>query len=157
MSGTLDIVQQCERMAEVWPQFKLLARDGQAGEWVGEVRPLMQQFTISIVYRVPLAVELLDRRRMQPQVRVLAPQLRPRRGDREGQLPHVYYVGDEPLDVVLCLFDPDTDEWSPSMSLAETTVPWTIDWLVSYEGWRATGRWTGTGRHVAASSQRISP
>jgi hypothetical protein len=105
---------------------------------------------VRIAYRAPFAIELLEPRRIQPRVRVVDPPLRPRRNDPEGQLPHVYYLGDGPLDVVLCMFDPQTNEWSPEMPLAETTVPWTIDWLASYEGWRATGEWTGGGRHLEA-------
>ena len=108
----------------------------------------MQTFTIEISYRAPSVIELLDSRRLQPRVRILSPRLRPRRGDPEGQLPHVYYVGDDPLDVVLCMFDPDSDEWSPLMTIAETTVPWAIDWITSYEGWRATGKWTSGGKHL---------
>ncbi len=135
-------------MATTWPRFRVVERRGRGAIWIGEVRPLMQSYTISIGYIAPTTVELLDLRRMQPRVAVLTPELRPRRGDPEGQLPHVYYIGDGPLDVVLCLFDPNSDEWSPAMSLAETTVPWTIDWLAAYEGWRATGSWTATGKHL---------
>jgi hypothetical protein len=54
---------------------------------------------------------------------------------------------------VLCLFDPSACEWTPCDLLAETTVPWTIDWLACYEGWRATGEWTGGGRHLPPDSQ----
>ncbi|ADJ23865.1 hypothetical protein Hden_2064 [Hyphomicrobium denitrificans ATCC 51888] len=32
--------------------------------------------------------------------------------------------------------------------LSETTVKWTIDWLACYDGWRATGKWAGSGRHL---------
>jgi hypothetical protein len=80
---------------------------------------------------------------------VLSPPLRRRIGDPEGELPHVYYLDDG--DVILCMLDPGSNEWSPLDRLAETTVPWIIDWLASYEGWRATGRWTGSGRHVEQS------
>ena len=91
-------------------------------------------------------VERYSVRVVQPQVEILRPALRPRRGDAEGMLPHVYYGPDG--EVTLCMLDPDSNEWSPSDLLAETTVPWITDWLVAYEGWRATGEWTGTGRHV---------
>jgi hypothetical protein len=91
-------------------------------------------------------VERYSVRVVQPQVEILSPALRPRRGDAEGMLPHVYYGPDG--EVTLCMLDPDSTEWSPSDLLAETTVPWISDWLVAYEGWRATGEWTGTGRHV---------
>ena len=148
MKGLLGIAEQIASMAETWPAFKLVGRQGATARWLGKVRPLLQTFTIRLDYRAPLAVENLDMRQMQPQVRVIDPPLRPRRNDPEGQLPHVYYVGGDPLDVILCMFDPEAREWSPTMSLAGTTVPWAIDWLVSYEGWRATGKWTGSGRHV---------
>jgi hypothetical protein len=148
MIGYMDIDRQIDVMARTWPNFSLAERRGRGAIWVGQVRPLMQPYTISVGYIAPTVVELLDRRRMQPRVAILAPELRPRRGDPEGQLPHVYYTGEGPLDCVLCLFDPDSNEWSPSMALAETTVPWAIDWLAAYEGWRATGKWTATGKHV---------
>ena len=32
-------------------------------------------------------------------------------------------------------------------TVARIIVPWTIDWLACYEGWLATGEWTGGGRH----------
>ena len=63
----------------------------------------------------------------------------------EGQLPHVYPPLDDPT---LCLFDPRTEEWSPSVPIAETIVPWSLDWLACYEHWLMTGIWTGGGRHA---------
>lgn len=148
MTGILTIDQQIASMAATWPDFAATWREGTSAVWRGKLKPLLQTFTVEIAYRAPAVIELLNNRRLQPQVRILSPRLRPRRGDPEGQLPHVYYVGDGALDVVLCMFDPDSDEWSPMMTVAETTVPWTIDWLTSYEGWRATGEWTGGGKHV---------
>jgi len=150
MTGLMSIDQQIASMAVAWPCLRLAGRDGSIATWQGKLRPLFRTFTVRITYRAPFAIELLEPRRIQPRVRVVDPPLRPRRNDPEGQLPHVYYVGDGPLDVVLCMFDPQTNEWSPEMPLAETTVPWTIDWLASYEGWRATGEWTGGGRHREA-------
>ena len=138
-------------MTAAWPMLKLTHQEGQVAVWQGGLRPILQTFEICIAYRAPSVIEVLDARRLQPRVRVLRPPLRPRPGDPEGQLPHVFYLGTGALDVVLCMFDPDADEWSPAMMVAETTVPWTIDWLVSYEGWRATGEWTGGGRHLEHS------
>lgn len=148
MSVPLSIDRQIRSMEETWPTLRLIHRDGPLAVWQGLLRPLFRLFEVRVTYRAPCVPETLDPRRDQPRVRVLDPPLRPRRGDPQGQLPHVYYVGDGPLDVVLCMFDPETNEWSPGMPLAETTVPWTVDWLASYEGWRATGKWTGGGRHV---------
>ena len=155
MTGYLTIEAQIAAMARIWPAFRLKHQSGQSAVWVGELRPLMQTFTIAMAYSAPTVVEVLDRRRMQPRVCVLHPYLRPRRQDPEGQLPHVYYTGSGPLDVVMCLFDPDSEEWSPAMALAETTVPWAIDWLAAYEGWRATGKWTATGKHLLDPMEAI--
>lgn len=142
----LGIDAQIEAMMAIWPELSLVARDAQAAAWNGTVRPLLQTYRIGIVYRAPMVVENLDPRRLQPRVSILSPALRPRPGDSEGRLPHVYYgpAG----EVTLCLLDPEAGDWSPTDLVAETTVPWTIEWLAAYEGWRATGRWTASGRHV---------
>lgn len=147
MSLTID--QQIEAMTAIWPSFKLVRRVGRTALWRGTVRPLLQTYVVDILYRAPLALEHVPIRWLQPQVEVMRPALRPRRGDPEGMLPHVYY-DDANGSVYLCLLDPDAREWSASDLLAETTVPWTIDWLAAYEGWRATGTWTAPGRHVEA-------
>jgi len=143
---SLSIDTQIEAMARLWPAFKLVRREGAAALWQGAVRPLLQTYRVGVFYRAPLMVERYSVRIVQPRVEILAPALRPRRGDAEGMLPHVYYGPDG--EVTLCMLDPDSSEWSPADLLAETTVPWITDWLAAYEGWRATGEWTGTGRHV---------
>lgn len=143
-----DIRQQIDRMRDVWPRLTLVAHDSDSAIWEGPITPLLQTYQVSIFYRSPLLIENLDARRLQPRVSVVSPRLRPRPGDREGMLPHVYYSPDG--KVTLCLLDPDAADWSPADLLAETTVPWTIEWLAAYEGWRATGQWTASGRHVEA-------
>jgi hypothetical protein len=144
----MTIDAQIEDMASLWPSFKLVGRDGPIAAWQGPVRPLLQTFIVEITYRAPLVIEQLNVRILQPRVRVLSPRLKPRPGDPEGSLPHVYYSRDG--DVTLCMLDPDSDDWSPFDSLAHTTVPWIIEWLAAYEGWRATGQWTTSGCHVEA-------
>lgn len=144
----MNIDAQIADMISVWPELKLVGREGTSVVWRGPLRPLLQTFHVEITYRAPLVIERLDVRILQPRVRVLSPPLRCRPGDREGSLPHVYYSPDG--DVTLCMLDPDADDWSPFDSLAQTTVPWIIEWLAAYEGWRATGQWTASGRHVEA-------
>jgi hypothetical protein len=146
---TLSIDRQIEAMAKIWPTFMLVHRKGEFAVWRGPLRPLLQTYLVEIQYRAPLIVENVSVKVVQPHVHILTPALRPRTGDPEGMLPHVYYGADG--DVSLCILDPDAGEWGPSDLLAETTVPWTIDWLAAYEGWRATGVWTASGRHVEPS------
>ncbi len=142
-----SIEQQIEAMAAIWPAFKMMGQEGRRALWRGPVRPLLQTYQVGIVYEAPVAPMNIPIRRLQPVVKILHPELRPRPGDPEGRLPHVYYSG-AANDVSLCLLDPDGGDWSASDLLAETTVPWTIDWLAAYEGWRATGTWTAPGRHM---------
>lgn len=144
-----NIDAQIADMKRLWPQFSLVARSDSTAVWRGGLKPLLQTFAIEIGYRAPLMVERLDAGVLQPQVSILSPRLRPRSGDPEGQLPHVYYRQDG--SVMLCMLDPEAGDWSPADSLAETTVPWIIEWLAAYEGWRATGKWTASGRHVEAA------
>ena len=146
MIGYPTIEQQIARMAEFWPAMRVTARAGRRAEWLGRLKPIHQSYEIKVAYEAPLVPERLDVLRQQPRVRIMSPRLKPRSASQEGALPHVYWDDDDYPS--LCLFDPDAREWDPSCFMAETTVPWSLDWLVCYEGWRATGQWTGGGRHV---------
>lgn len=137
MDGSpLPITAQRTRITMLWPNFRFghQGKPGQGGRWVGEVRPQFTRFLIELKYT------LFD----MPEVRVLRPALVRLPDNDEGALPHVYPPADDP---VLCLFDPNANEWDAGMYLAETTIPWSFDWLACYELWLMTGRWTGGGRH----------
>lgn len=141
-----SIDDQIKAMRAIWPAFELVTRDGDIGRWRGPLKPLLQPYIVEILYRAPQLIERLDPKLHQPRVSVVSPALRPRPGDAEGRLPHVYYGSNN--SVSLCLLDPEAGDWSPADLIAETTVGWTIEWLAAYEGWRATGKWTASGRHV---------
>lgn len=144
--GMPGIDSQIAAMRERWPRFEVVRRDARSALWRGELRPLMQTYQVEVFYRAPLVVERLDPLRQQPEVRVIAPRLRRRDDGVEGPLPHVYWDrADIPM---LCLFDHEAGQWTPFDLLADTTLPWSLDWLACYEGWRATGEWTGGGRHA---------
>lgn len=144
--GFPNIAEQAEAMRRHWPDFRMRPINDRSASWRGPLRPLMARYEVEISYRVPHIVERLDPLRQQPRVQVITPALRCRPGDPEGRLPHVYWSHDgEPS---LCLFDIETAEWTPFDLIALTTVPWSLDWLGCYEGWRATGEWTGGGRHI---------
>jgi hypothetical protein len=74
----------------------------------------------------------------RPNVYVVDPRLTRRNGE---QAPHLYGKSE------LCLYRPGRGEWSPSMLLSDTIVPWASEWLLHYEIWLATGEWTGGGEH----------
>jgi hypothetical protein len=74
-----------------------------------------------------------DRRRY-PTTRVIVPKLESRPGE---SLPHIFKGG------WLCLHL--EEDWDQDMLLADTTLPWTSEWLIHYEIWKFTGEWYGGG------------
>lgn len=94
---------------------------------------MSRRYSIKIDYRLGAS----------PDVRVVTPKLQLHR--EADELPHTF-PGEK-----LCLHLPG--EWSPNMYIAQTTVPWTSEWLFYYELWLITGNWEGGG-HGEPSSQR---
>lgn len=78
-------------------------------------------------------------------------------------IPNVYIIHPKPLTLAkgktklehcydqqkqrLCLYVPNSGEWTKQKLLTQTIIPWTYDWLYHYEIWLATGNWTGGGIH----------
>lgn len=94
--------------------------------WTGRLQPN----ELSRVYTV--RITLFEGR--FPRVDVLDPVLEGRPGE---SIPHLFGDGS------LCLHL--EDEWVPTMLMVDTTVPWTSEWLINYEIWKATGVWYGGG------------
>lgn len=135
-------------MRRRWPEFSVTMTGPARCTWFGSLVGIMRPYRVAIEYGPPTMdtrLLLLDR---IPLVRVLQPRLEFRFNDREdGPLPHVFFDAEKLQDSPLCLFDPAQHEWSAADLIADTTVPWAVDWLACYEGWLATGRWYGGGRH----------
>ncbi|WP_370324537.1 hypothetical protein [Euzebya sp.] len=64
------------------------------------------------------------------------------------RLPHVYAHNQ------LCLYLPGT--WADHQLIADTIIPWTMEWLFHYEIWAATGSWEGGGLHPTSSGRAQS-
>ena len=113
--------------------------------WEGTLQPLCKTYTV----HVGLQHRRAEVESCAPFAIVVAPRLRHRPDAPEEPLPHIYDNPDPRLRdfPLLCLYHPPSGEWHGGMAVAATIVPWTIDWLVCYEGWLATGRWTGGGIH----------
>ena len=138
---------QIRRMRQLYPDFEITFNGGWHVVWVGELRPFAKTYRV----RVSLILkDRLDEIRIVapfPQVRLIEPTLITRTDRAPGVLvPHIYPNVSDLTHSELCLFDPAQREWTRDMAVAETTIPWAINWLVSYEGWLATGEWTGGGR-----------
>ena len=142
-----SIEDQVSKMAELCPQFEVRERDKRNVVWVGTLTPQHKTYTLRISYRPPLAIELFKIVDVQPHVQVLEPVLERHPEYEEGPIPHIYRSTENPDYPYLCLFDPVKREWLTNDWIAETTVPWSSRWLCFYEGWLATGKWRGGGRH----------
>lgn len=134
--------KQNDAMKSKWPKFRLSSRLKSSGilVWTGELSPQYE------VYKVEITVDFNSALfAKKPEIRVISPKLKQIPDNPEGKLPHVYWRKNG--DFVLCLYDPAASEWHNQMLVADTLVPWTIDWLTCYEDWLLTGAWHGGGRH----------
>ncbi len=132
----MTIPQQKAMMHKYFPKFSPTWKKGTI-IWYGLIRPteLSDEYKIRIKYRLNFS----------PNVRVLTPKLQ---GVRHNEpIPHIYNSGN------LCLYLPRTNEWTPSMPIAQTIVPWTYKWLYFYEFWQVTGTWSGGGEHPRYTSE----
>ena len=150
------ISRQIERMRERYPDFRVTSC-GWMAVWTGELRPLHRPYTIEISYARRLEVggaKLLYAYR--PRVRLLSPTLITRHPRTGEWAEHLYWDFAKPENSRLCLYDPDAgdDEWSDfDHYIADRIVPWGSNWLACYEGWLATGKWRGGGRHSPRREQ----
>jgi hypothetical protein len=110
--------------------------------WQGGLRPLAQTYEVQIHY-CAFSFDLAQINGRTAHVESVSPVLRPRSG---GAIPHIYPNRLLPMRPRLCLHT--REEWDPSLYIADTIVPWTAEWLVAYEGWRATGKWLAGGHNT---------
>lgn len=143
----LPVEVQGRRLVQAYPSFTPVAMTGWFGIWEGMLKPVMQSYRIRVRYirYSPLTLGLL----INPHVEVLVldPKVGPDpRGTGEPP-PHVFRLGHDPEFPALCLFDPAGREWSPADLIADTIIPWSIEWLMWFELWLWDGIWRGGGRH----------
>ena len=149
MTDWKTIPEQLARMRELAP-FMVEARTGLDwfASWSGPMRPLRKTYTVSINFAARWMLGDIEIAfPYTTVVRLIEPIMQMRHPETGARVPHVYWNPSEPTRSRLCLYDPVAGDWSRSDFIAETIVPWACDWLICYEGWVATGEWTGGGRH----------
>lgn len=120
-----------------WPGLRPeLLRDGRFLIWVGQLRGVQMEYQVQIQLDRAIITEA-------PLAFVLHPKIRPRPGGTYEEIPHLRFFRDDPTASALCLYDPNGREWNPTMSIADTIVPWTSEWLHHYECWHLDGVWRG--------------
>ncbi len=130
----INLARQLTAVRSVLPAATGTLRSGELSCIVPiQPSPASQTYTVRLQYQ----------HARHPQITVIYPHLALHPDARA--LPHVY-----PEDQ-LCLYFPG--EWRHDMLLATTILPWTAEWLMHYELWLITGRWTGGG-HTEPSTLR---
>lgn len=145
----LTLAEQDRRIRRDW-QFRAVLVGHDIALWRGTVTSLSATYDISIVLALHPEQDGFEfAHSWFPEVRVQAPVLTRRPQEPDVPMPHVYEESSpRPM---LCLFDPAERGWWPDMPIADTTLPLVADWLRFYEGWMATGVWTGGGRDHAGA------
>ena len=112
---------QHSAVKRLFPGFTVLF-EGSTAIWSGTLQPREGSpvYSVSIRYQPG----------HPPKVRVKSPEI-------HKNAPHRHTGG------FLCLYWPKDRNWNSGMLLAETTFPWTAQWLLYYELWLDTGKWLG--------------
>jgi len=98
--------------------------------------------TFSRIYKVLL---IWDFSKNSPSVYILNDEVH--KIVKERTIPHLY----SHEKIQLCLHYPKYKDFSKSMSLCETIVPWTYLWISYYEEWLYSNEWKGDGVHIKSS------
>jgi hypothetical protein len=131
--------EQVAAVLRRYPHFLVVTRMRWAVVLEGTLRPLSKTYRIRILYVKRTRFDEVRLNHYSPCVSVIEPALELWHRRSGNPVPHVYWHPAWPDEPELCLYDPALKQWRRDELIAETTIPWTIDWLVSYEGWRATG------------------
>lgn len=143
----MSMAEQVRRMRQAHPDFRLVANWGFVAQWEGWVRPYARPYKLRITYALWESAAGVKLVHHMPVTWLIEPSLQLFTPHAPSQLvPHIYPCADRLEQSSLCFFDPATDEWTCDKAIADTIVPWAIDWLAAYEGWLATGEWTAGGR-----------
>src|SRR3546814_895863 len=136
----LSIVEQDRHIRSVFPGFALTFNTDWVAVWEGKLTPIMQTYRVRITHFRHRSFEHWKLQNSYVSVQVIDPVigLDPR-GTGEST-PHIYINRRDPRYPYLCLYDPAERSWTPVEFIAETIIPWTIDWLFFFEGDRKSTR-----------------
>lgn len=130
---SIRLFDQMMALRAAYPSASCELRNGVLS-WFGKVRPtpLSREYNVLLTYKDSKV----------PKVWVVGEELQ-KLGDAD--FPHKYDVDPENNMVRICLYR--YREFSKDKFLANTIIPWTVEWLYFYEIWLATGTWCGGGEH----------
>lgn len=145
----MNLREQIWDMQRKFPGFDLVCHFPWMVCWEGTLCPLSgQKYKVRVRYQRPYRTENFKVWTPHtPMIEVLDPKL-DLTNTHEGHDPllHLYRDKHEDGRLHLCLDNPADPGWAPGVSIADTIIPWANKWLMFYEFWQATGKWTGGGR-----------
>jgi len=145
----MSLRDQVWEMRRKYPGFKLMWSHSWLACWEGDLYPLGgQRYRVRICYQLAQWFKdfYISAPRL-PTIQLIEPKLS-FENDCPGhdKLIHVYPDPKHPELSYLCLDDPELSNWHDGSGVADTIIPWAIDWLACYDLWQATGKWSGGGR-----------
>lgn len=110
--------------------------------WFGRIRPtaLSKEYSVALIYSMGNT----------PKVWVIGDELEKL---DDIDFPHKFDIDVQGKMVRICLYR--YSEFNASKLIANTIIPWTIEWLYFYELWLATGEWLGGGEHPAEGTPKV--
>jgi len=130
----IPLIQQKAALCAAYPDGKCDIENRKKLSWFGKIQPtpISQEYSVCLVWE-PSA---------SPKVWVIGDELQKL---DDPNFPHKFEIDVEKKMVRLCLYH--YQEFNSCEILANTIIPWTIEWLYFYEMWLATGEWHGGGVH----------
>jgi hypothetical protein len=148
----LTIDEQHRKLRHV-SDFELVLNAGWVGIWEGTLRPICQPCRVRILYFQRRQFEEWFLSNHYVSVTVIDPLIGPDPRGMGEAVPHIYGYRRSPDRPALCLYDHRYGEWYPDEYIADTIVPWAIEWLFYCEVWLLTGDGGAVG--VILSLKRI--
>ena len=130
-----SILQQKVALASAYKEGKILTSNKNELIWEGYLRPtpISKEYHVIIYYKI----------NHRPKVIVCGEELE--KLDAKD-FPHKFCINVDKRTIQICLHL--YHEFNSHKLLADTIIPWAIEWLYYYELWLATGKWCGGGEHV---------
>lgn len=138
----LTAEQQIERMQVEYPSFAVLQSAPWLILWRGKLQPFARSYDVQVLY-CAISLPLAAITAFKPHVEIVQPLLARHPSAPEEPIPHIFHNHVFPERPRICLNH--QCEWTPALYIADTIMLWTVEWLVAYECWRATGLWLAGG------------
>lgn len=140
LNKTFSLAQQKAALSYAYKDSSCKIKNNQL-TWAGVIRPtpLSKEYRTLLVYKIGES----------PKIWVIGDELEKL---EDKDFPHNYHKDIDNKMVRICLYR--YSEFNAQKIIADTIIPWTIEWLYFYELWLATGVWLGGGDHPQQGEEK---